>query len=146
MDLLSLNGRIAWLAFCSGTYLKREGRRLYPPDDIWKERGGERSPTNFSGFSDRTVVFNDGFGLPKSVHLQAARRGFPVLQYGVSSSTNVCGWEFPQEFYLAQYRPAYSWDSNRFDPDGWEVDFMAKGAIVDIRPGLKPESPAVRLK
>src|SRR5262249_37969704 len=29
MDLLQLNGRIAWLAFCSGSVLKHSGRRLF---------------------------------------------------------------------------------------------------------------------
>jgi hypothetical protein len=139
-DLLTLHGRIAWLAFCSGPCLKREGRRLYPPSDFWKQVVSAPA-----GFSDRTVVFEDGLGLPKSMHLQATN-GFPVLQYGVSSSTNVCGWEFPQEFYLAQYQPALSSYSNRFGPRGWEIDFIAKGTVIAIGPGLKPEIPSVAQK
>lgn len=137
VDLLNLHGRIAWLAFCSGPCLKREGRRLFPPSDLWKEVVSAPA-----GFSDRTVVFEDGLGLPKSVHLQATN-GFPVLQYGVSSSTNVCGWEFPQEFYLIQYRPALSPDSKQFGPGGWEIQFMAKGTVIAIKPGLKPENPGL---
>jgi len=138
LDLITMPGRIAWLAFCSGPCLKREGRKIYPPSDLWKEL--VRAPV-----SDRTVVFEDGFGLPKSINLQVTN-GFPVLQYGVSSSTNVCGWEFPQEFYLAQYRPAPSPNFSGYGPDGWEVDFIAKGTLVSIRPGSKPEIPAVTKK
>lgn len=140
MDLLTMEGRIAWLAFCSGPCLKRAGRRLYPPNDLWKEEVRAQA-----GFSDRTVVFDDGLGLPKSVSLQATN-GYPALQYGVVSSTNVCGWEFPQEFYLAQYRTPRSAHSNRFDPDGWEIDFIAKGTLIAIGPGSKPKILAVEEK
>ena len=36
-DLLNRQGRIAWLAFCSGPFLKRDGRQIFPPSDLWKE-------------------------------------------------------------------------------------------------------------
>jgi hypothetical protein len=37
-DLMLLpTAKIAWLALCSGPCLKAEGRRLFPPSDLWKE-------------------------------------------------------------------------------------------------------------
>lgn len=143
MDLLTLNGRIAWLAFFSGPCLQREGRRLYPPSDLWKQVVS--APAGSAGFSDRTVVFADGLGLPKSVRLQTTN-GFPVLQYGVGTSTNMAGWEFPLEFYLAQFRPTMSPDSYQFGPGGWEIDFVAKGTVIAIGPGSKPRIPSVEEK
>src|SRR5258705_4322263 len=119
-DQLTTLGRIAWLAFCSGPCLKRDGRLIFPPSDLWKEL--ICAP---SGFSDRTTVFPDAFGLPKNVVLYTTN-GQPVLQYSVTASTNVLGWEFPLEFYLAQYRPAYSPDSRRFGTNGWELQLTAK--------------------
>src|SRR5258706_4879189 len=82
---LTALGRIAWLAFCSGPCLKRDGRLIFPPSDLWKEL--ICAP---SGFSDRTTVFQDAFGLPKSVVLYTTN-GQPVLQYSVTASTNVFG-------------------------------------------------------
>src|SRR5689334_19159812 len=36
-DLLFVPGKICWLAYCSGPCLKREGRLIPLPDDLWKE-------------------------------------------------------------------------------------------------------------
>jgi hypothetical protein len=65
----------------------------------------------------------------------------PVLQYSVTASTNVLGWEFPLEFYLAQYRPARLPDSRRFGTKGWELQLTAKGKVTAIGVGTKPEIP-----
>jgi hypothetical protein len=135
-DRLCALGRVAWLAFCSGTCLKREGRQIFPPSDLWKEL--VCAP---SGFSDRTTVFQDAFGLPKSVVLYTTN-GQPVLQYSVTASTNVLGWEIPLEFYLAQYRPARLPDSRRFGGSGWELQLTAKGKVTAIGVGTKPQIPA----
>jgi len=135
-DALTLDGRIAWLAFCSGSCLKREGRRLHPPSDLWKEV--VRAP---AGFWDQTVVFEDGLGLPKSVRLQTTN-GLVVLQYGIVGSTNVCGWEFPLEFYLAQYRPPLSPGTNQIGHNGWEIDFISHGKVTAIGPGSEPKIPS----
>jgi hypothetical protein len=43
-------GRICWLAFCSGSFLKRDGRQVFPPSDRWKE-----SRLVDSGWSDKTT-------------------------------------------------------------------------------------------
>jgi hypothetical protein len=134
-DRLTRNGRIAWLAFCSSPCLKREGRHLFPPSDLWKELIDAPQ-----GFLDRTTVFGDTLGLPKSVNLYTAT-GQPVLQYRMISSTNVLGWEFPQEFCLAQYQPAYLPDSQRFSTNSWELDFTAKGKVTSIGVGTEPAIP-----
>ena len=86
------------------------------------------------GFSDRTLLFADdffpdGLGLPKTVDLYNAKNQ-PVVQYRVTASTNVLGWEFPVEFYLAQYGPA--------ETNGWELHFTAKGKLISIGPGADP--------
>jgi hypothetical protein len=134
-DRLCFLGRVAWLALCSGPCLKREGRLIFPPSDLWKQM--ICAP---SGFTDRTTVFQDAFGLPKNVVLYATN-GQPVPQYSVTASTNVLGWEFPLEFKLAQYRPAYSHDTGQFDSKGCELDITATGKVTAIRHGTKPQFP-----
>jgi hypothetical protein len=134
-DRLCELGRIAWLAFCSGPCLKREGRLIFPPRDEWKEL--ICAP---SGFSDRTEVFDDTLGLPKSVDLYTSSNQ-PVFQYRVTSSTNILGREFPLEFYLAQYRPAYLPDSKYFGTNGWELQLTAKGKVTSIGLGTKLQNP-----
>ena len=126
-DLGMPTDKIASLAFCSGSYLKREGRQIPLPSDIWKELIS--APT---GFSDNTIVFDDDLGLPRSLELYTRTRQ-PVFQYRVPLSTNVLGWNFPLEFYLAQYRPAGT--------NGWELHLTGKGKVTAIGPGAKPEFP-----
>jgi len=134
-DHLDPSGRVAWLAFCSGPCLKRDGRQIFPPSDLWKEL--VCAP---SGFSDHTKVFEDGLGLPQSVNLYTPKSE-PVLQYRVLSSTNVAGWHVPLEFYLAQYRPAYLPNSNRFGTNGWELQLTARGKVTSIGLGATPPKP-----
>lgn len=126
-DLMWLGSRIAWLAFCSGSFLKHEGRKIYPPSDFWKE-----SQLAVSGWSDQSATFKDEFGLPKTVTLLATNNQ-PVFRYQARGSTNVLGGNFPLEFYCLQYWPR----SNLC-----EVDWTAKGRITSIKEGTKPEIPA----
>ena len=92
-DLLTMpSARVIWLAFCSGGFLKRAGRQLYPPSDLWKELISAPA-----GFSNQTTVFEDTLGLPRAINLYTTN-GQPVLQYRVTASTNVLGSEFPLEF------------------------------------------------
>lgn len=124
-DLLELNGRIAWLAFCSGSVLKQSGKRLFPPSDLWKEtRLGFSYP-----FSDKVVVFDDGLGLPKRLTLYATN-GLPVLEYQVNQSTNVFGWNIPLEFYVIQYVAHGTND--------WLLELTAKGKVTSIGLGSRP--------
>jgi hypothetical protein len=91
-------GRMSWLAICSGSYLKREGREIFPPAFTWKfEIWPSFAP-------DRTIVFEDALGLPKRVDLSTTN-GQPVFVYRVSKSTNMLGWEFPLEFHNPGLRP-----------------------------------------
>jgi len=128
-DLMTMNtmARVCWLAFCSGSFLKHEGRKIYPPSDLWKE-----SRLVSSGWSDQTTVFEDGLGLPKSLTLFTTNNQ-PVVQYQAHESTNVLGWNFPSEFYLVQYMP-----------DGineWKLHITAKGRITAIKEGTMPPVP-----
>src|SRR6185295_648828 len=83
---------LPWLAFCSGTYLKRPHRRLPMP-------GGWDKDVYF----DKTVVFNDGFGLPKSVEFYRTDTRLSA-KYQVEQSTNALGWSFPSQFSIIFYR------------------------------------------
>ena len=125
-------GSFCWVAFCSGPFLKREGRQIFPPDMLWKE-----SSLVYSGWSDKTTVFKDGLGLPKSLDLIATNNQ-PIFQYQTRRSTNVLGWNFPLEFYCLQYLPTRT--------NLWKLDFTAKGRVTAIGMGSKPEIPEEVLK
>src|ERR1051326_8984052 len=101
-DLMGFDlvGRLSWLAFCSGPALQQEGRRIFPPSDLWKE-----STIACAGWTDVTEVFKDNLGLPRSISL-VFTNSQPICQYQVRRSTNVLGWDLPLEFYGVQYLPA----------------------------------------
>lgn len=134
-DALTVDGSIAWLAFCSGPCLKLEGRRLYPPSCLWKPLISAPD-----GFSDRTTVFEDGLGLPKNLNLYTAK-GQPILQYRVLESTNVGGWNFPLQFKLVQYRPPIDPGSDGYGTNAWELAIAAEGRLTAIHIGKRPEVP-----
>ena len=131
-DLMTRDARICWLAFCSGPVLKQAERSIYPPSDLWKQLISAPS-----GFSDKSIAFDDVLGLPKTLDLFTGQNQ-PVLQYRAAGSTNVLGWEFPLEFYLAQYRPVYLRDEHGIAENGWELQFTAKGKITSIAAGVEP--------
>jgi len=133
-DLMTMNAtaRVCWLAFCSGPFLKHDGRKIYPPSDLWKE-----SRLAYSGWSDKTTMFNDEFGLPKSLTLFTTNNQ-PVVQYQAHESTNVLGWNFPSEFYLVQYMPAGT--------NEWKLHMTIKGRITSIGAGTMPPIPKEALK
>jgi len=93
-NLMHFREQVAWLAFCSGPSLQREGRQIFPPSDMWKNTGPWE-------FSDITKTFNDELALPQSISL-VTKKDRKVFQYQVHQSTNVLGWHFPVEFYLVQ--------------------------------------------
>jgi hypothetical protein len=136
-DRMTLVARVAWLAFCSGPCLKREGRTIFPPSDLWKELV---SP---EGFSDKTVTFGDSLGVPKTLDLYTSE-GQPIVQYRVNSSTNVMDWEFPLEFYIAQYCPAPLPENPRVTTgtNGWQLQFTARGRVTKAEVGAQPEIPS----
>jgi hypothetical protein len=129
-DRMTFNtrGRICWLAVCSGPCLKRDGRKIFPPDDMWKE-----SFLAFSGWTDKTTVFADSLGLPKSLTLLTTNNQ-PILQYQVHESTNFLGWNIPLEFYLVQYIQTGT--------NVWGLDWTAKGKVTDIGIGAERSFPS----
>lgn len=132
-DLMAfdIGSKISWLALCSGSFLKSEGRKIYPPSDFWKE-----SQLVYSGWSDETSTFKDSFGLPKSINLLATNNQ-PVFRYQARGSTNVSGGNFPLEFYCVQYWPR---------SHSWEMHWTAKGRVIAIGEGTKPEISAKVVK
>jgi len=120
-DLMELRGRICWLAFCSGSVLKQEGRRLYPPSDLWKELFNAPN-----GFTDKTAAFDDSLGLPRRVELFTPKNQL-AFKYQVHQTTNMMGWNIPTEFFGVQYRPART--------NSWEVQLTFKGKVTAINPG-----------
>ena len=115
---MELQGKICWLAFCSGSFLKRNGRQIPLPSDLWKE-----TTLAYSGWSDQTAVFEDGLGLPRSINIFATNNQ-TIFQYQTRQSTNVLGWNFPSEFYLVQYSPEGT--------NGWKLHLTAKGKVTAI--------------
>jgi len=130
-DFFMLDRYIPWIAFCSGPALKKD-HHLYPPMSFWKEMIDAPH-----GFSDRTTVFKDGFGLPISVKL-FAETSQTIFQYQVHQTTNVLGWNFPLEFYMVQYEPDGT--------NGWVASFTARGRITAIGLGAMPQIPESILK
>ncbi len=139
---------LPWLAFCSGTYLKEKGRVIPPPvGDL---------PISFDAYaySDKTILFKDDFGLPKSVDLYTSdslfaaslddfnelrgkkiknRKGFGdnliKFHYEVSESTNFLGWNFPLKFDFFQ---------KNIDNGIWYVGYQGSGKILSIKDAKKP--------
>jgi hypothetical protein len=116
---------IPWLAFCSGSYLKREDCQVpLPSMDYWSY------PIIHS---DKFTVFEDVLGLPRVADFYAGD-GQPVCRYRALEPTNVLGWSFPLRFELAQYR-------NEFGQGPWELSLTASGKVIAIGVGSQPEIP-----
>jgi hypothetical protein len=80
-------------------------------------------------------------GLTKTEWLQTTN-GLALLQYGVVTTTNVCGWDFPREFYLAQSWRGVEPNTNVVSRTGWELQYVAKGRVTSIHAGKAPQIPA----
>jgi hypothetical protein len=133
VDALDCWAKVCWLAFCSGPDLKRDGRQVPLPSDIWKESSlGFDSMKAPEGFRDKTVVFEDTLGLPKSTSV-FSKSNQTILRYQTRQSTNVLGWNFPQEFYLVQYQPVRT--------NEWELYLTARGRLISIGAGTMPPLP-----
>jgi len=85
-------GGVVWLAFCSGDYLKRLDRQIPMPIGPSEQA---------FGYTDETVLFDDPFGLPKSVKLFATN-GMLACEYKVLAATNFLGRRFPLQFRVMQ--------------------------------------------
>jgi hypothetical protein len=117
---------IAWLAFCSGPYLQREGRLI--PLVCDEDR---HTPDRYA-YTDQTELFPQAFGLPRSVDLFMSRErylssvedfykgwgvrylpwmrravtniteGALTFHFGVTATTNFLGRIFPLRFEFFQ--------------------------------------------
>ena len=124
--LASETVNIEWLAFCSGPFLRRDGRLIPLPCEELRH-----TPDRYA-YTDQTVVFSDACGLPRSVDLFMSRdhylvsvedfyRGWGVrylkwmraavtnvtegahtFHYAVTETTNFLGWTFPVRFEFFQ--------------------------------------------
>ncbi len=146
---------IPWLAFCSGTYLKREGRVIPLPAAVL-----HHCPDRFA-YTDVATTFDDEYGLPKSLDLFTSKSlflkshtdwdrelsfgdrytewkkktalkiqdGVLVFHYGVLESTNALGRTFPTKFEFFQ-------TGRRFEQDGnWFC--QGSGRVSSIRPSTR---------
>jgi hypothetical protein len=148
---------IPWLAFCSGTYLKRENRLIPLPAAIL-----HHTRDRFA-YTDKATTFQDGFGLPRTVDLFTSRSRFEASQndfdkeyffgdryaewkkkivanfeegvrtfhYEVIESTNFLGWNFPTKFEFFQNGRAYEQNGN------WSC--RGTGKVKSIRRAPKPQ-------
>ena len=116
---------VLWLAFCSGNYLRQDGRQI--PMPIGPSSHG-------FGYSDKTLVFDDDLGLPKSVQLYA-KDGQLACKYEVLETTNCFGHIFPLKFRVVQ--------------QGQPADGQARlssttellGHVISIKAGEEPKLP-----
>ena len=151
---------LPWLAFCSGTYLKREGRAIALPCVILRH-----CPDRFA-YTDVTTTFADELGLPRTVDLFTSKarflaaktawdgehsfgdrytewnkktaanlqEGLLVFHYAVLESTNVLGRSFPLKFEFFQTGRPYEQMGN------WYCQGF--GRVKSIRPSTRP--PALK--
>jgi hypothetical protein len=133
LDQMTMPARVSWLAFCSGPCLKREGREIFPPSDLWKEL------VRTDRFEDRTATFQDPLGLPERMDLFTTN-GLTVMQYRVTSSTNFLGWHLPLTFELVQYCPAPIPGNPHVTAgtNGWQLEFIARGKVALLSRGAAP--------
>jgi hypothetical protein len=147
---------IPWLAFCSGTYLKREGRMIPLPAAVLRH-----CPDRFA-YTDVTTTFDDEWGLPRSLDLFSSQALFLkshtdwdtecsfgdrytewnkktalkiqdsvlVFHYAVLESTNTLGRNFPTKFEFFQSGRQYEQNGNWF--------CQGTGRVKFIRPSSKP--------
>ncbi len=160
-DGLPLGGtaeNMPWLAFCSGAYLKREGRIIPLPLEASLRHTRDRF-----GYTDKTTTFDDELGLPRTVDLftsrslyQASeddfdreaffgnrytkwtkktaaslREGVLTFHYAVTESTNFHGRNFPTEFEFFQNPRPYEQNGDWF--------FSGKGRVKSIRASTEPK-------
>ncbi len=141
---------LPWLAYCSGTYLKREGRIIPPPmTDL-------PGAVDAYAYSDQTETFEDDFGLPRKLNLLTSdslheasvnqffyrirrekpkpRKGFGngilKFHYEVLESTNFLGWNFPVQFVFFQ---------NDWRNGNWYLRFRGTGRLSSIRAAERPQ-------
>jgi hypothetical protein len=148
---------ITWLAFCSGTYLKRDGRLIpLPLDEL------HHTCDRFA-YTDKTQTFGDNFGLPRQIDLFLSKSLFVVSEddfdkevffgnrytqytkkraeslpdgahtfhYEVTETTNLFGWDFPLKFQFFQKGRSFEQNGDWF--------WRGSGRVTSIGPSTKPE-------
>lgn len=149
---------LPWLAFCSGSYLKRPGRLIPPPAAVLRH-----CPDRF-GYTDVTTTFADELGLPRSLDLFTSQacflkshtdwdkelefgdrytewnqktaakiqEGILVFHYAVLESTNLLGRTFPTRFEFFQAGRPYEENGNWF--------CQGTGRVISIRESTRSPS------
>jgi hypothetical protein len=147
---------VAWLAFCSGSYLKRDSRLIPLPLDTL------RHTRDRFAYTDKTETFPDGLGLPRTVDLFLSKKlfiaseqdfdreaffgdrytkftlrtaetleeGAPMFHYEVTESTNAFGGTWPLQFKFSQ-------NGRKFEQNG-DWFWRGSGRVKTIRPAEKP--------
>jgi len=147
---------IAWLAFCSGTYLKGEGRLVPLPLEQLRHTRDRFAST------DKTEKFEDEFGLPRTVDLFLSKslflvsesdfdkeysfgdrytewtkktaeklpEGAQMFHYAVSAHTNFLGWTLPMTFEFFQNGRSFEQNGDWF--------WRGTGKVKSIRTASKP--------
>lgn len=118
--------RAIWLAFCSGRYLKQQGRQVPMPLGYF---------SGACGYSDKTVLFEKNSDLPKDVGLYATN-GQLVCEYKVLRATNYLGRVFPLEFRLVQHG-----SPNRGNAPTTTSKSVLVGKVTAMKIGKRPEVP-----
>lgn len=156
-----LNVNLPWLAFCSGTYLKRPNRLIpFPLTNC-------RHAPDWFAYTDKTVTFGDTLGLPRYVDLYASDKLFDAsvtngvfrgkrdpstwrrgstgfkwdlpdgalrFHYAVTESTNFQGWNIPLK---SEWTFSVHEDGQLFTRDG------GSAKVTAIRVSGKPKSVIV---
>ncbi len=139
---------VPWLAFGSGSFLKRSDRIIPMPVAIIGH-----APDVFA-YSDRTETFDDELGLPRTVELFTSQSryeasvnefwknkagripkreitdGLSAFHYTVTQSTNFLGWSFPLAFEFAGVREEFP---------GVLRSHSGRGRVVAINSSSRPK-------
>jgi hypothetical protein len=114
---------LTWLAFCSGSFLKAESRRLLRPFPTQALSGAT---------ADNTETFGDALGLPKRVEIYSPQNEL-ICVYEVRQSTNFSEWNVPLQFEFTQFEARGSKGPQRY--------YHALGTVLSVRPGTEPRIP-----
>ncbi len=145
---------IPWLAFCSGTFLRREGRIIPLPNVIISHA------YDAFGYSDKAKTFGDELGLPQTIDLYTSKKLLVAsitndyfrgdrntnawkskllkiqddvlkFHYEVNESTNFLGWRFPTKFEFVQ---------NDLDSIGPHYSYRGVGRALSFRLSEEPKN------
>jgi hypothetical protein len=113
-----------WLAFCSGSFLKSDGRTILPLLPAWEE-----------DYSDKTRVFHDALGLPASVEIYGQDKK-PICSYRALQTTNYSGCAVPVQFELIENYPSRA--------EAPKLRFRGVGTVTSIHDSPVPPTSANR--